>query len=164
MPNTGFRACGLRWLWCSGSAAPRHVESSRTGDQTCIPCISRGILNVWTAREDLRLCIGAQTGSHSQGHGGLAEMIIAATAESGTWGADPPSSTLARDNVSPLSCRSLGSSSGLLSPRAVTDNTRMGINRCEREQSHPCFDKPQLSGRISNTPSTDPKCFLEVIP
>ena len=31
--------------------APRHVGSSRTRDQTSIPCIARQILNHWTTRE-----------------------------------------------------------------------------------------------------------------
>ena len=31
-------------LWCTGLAAPRHVGSSRTRAQTCVPCIGRRIL------------------------------------------------------------------------------------------------------------------------
>ena len=45
------------------------------------------------------------------------------------WAASPPSSALARENVSPLSCCSLVSSFALPSPWAVTDNKRTGINR-----------------------------------
>ena len=37
-------APGLRQLWRKGLAAPRHVQSSRTRDQTCVSCISRQIL------------------------------------------------------------------------------------------------------------------------
>ena len=34
------RLCGgLRYLWHTGLVAPRHVESSRTRDQTQVPCI-----------------------------------------------------------------------------------------------------------------------------
>ena len=35
----------------TGLVAPRHVESSRTRDQTRVPCIGRWILNHWTTRE-----------------------------------------------------------------------------------------------------------------
>ena len=38
----GSRAQGLR---CTGSAAPRHVESSPTRGGTCAPCIGRGIIH-----------------------------------------------------------------------------------------------------------------------
>ena len=40
-------------LWCTGLAAPRHVGSSWTRVQTCVPCIGRQILNHWTTREVL---------------------------------------------------------------------------------------------------------------
>ena len=42
-------------LWCTGLAAPRHVGSSWTRVQTCVPCIGRQILNHWTTREVLLL-------------------------------------------------------------------------------------------------------------
>ena len=45
--------CGLQQLWCSGSDAPRHVESSWTRDRTCVPYIIRHILNHCTTREVL---------------------------------------------------------------------------------------------------------------
>ena len=38
-------------LWHMGLVAPRHVESSRTRDQTCVPCIGRQIPNHWTTWE-----------------------------------------------------------------------------------------------------------------
>jgi len=38
-------------LWCKGSVASSHVESSRTRDQTCVPCIGKQILNHWTTRK-----------------------------------------------------------------------------------------------------------------
>jgi len=31
--------------------APRHVGSSQTRNQICVPCIGRQILNRWTTRE-----------------------------------------------------------------------------------------------------------------
>ena len=34
-----------------GLAAPWHVESSQTRDQTSVPCIGRQILNHWTTRK-----------------------------------------------------------------------------------------------------------------
>ena len=34
-------------------AAQQHVESSRTRDRTCVPCIGSQILNHWTTRESL---------------------------------------------------------------------------------------------------------------
>ena len=36
----GCRATGS-WLQLMGLAAPHHVESSQTKDQTCVPCIGR---------------------------------------------------------------------------------------------------------------------------
>ena len=62
----GFSACGVQalgpagfssggiWaqrLWHTGLVAPRHVGSSQTRDQTCVPCIGRWILNYWTTKE-----------------------------------------------------------------------------------------------------------------
>ena len=32
-------------MWRKGSAALSHVESSRTRDQTCVPCIGKQVLN-----------------------------------------------------------------------------------------------------------------------
>ena len=66
--SASFSSCGTRaqQLWLTGSraqaqqlqrtglVAPWHVGSSRTRDQTCVPCIGRWILNhcatrdVWT--------------------------------------------------------------------------------------------------------------------
>ena len=38
-------------LWCLGSVALRHVGSSQTRDQACVPCIDRWILNHCNTRE-----------------------------------------------------------------------------------------------------------------
>ena len=38
-------------LWCIGWLSSRHVGSSCTRDQTCVPCIGRQIPNHWTTRE-----------------------------------------------------------------------------------------------------------------
>ena len=43
--HKSFSSCG------TGLAAPQHVGSSQTRDRTCVPCISRHILNCWTTRE-----------------------------------------------------------------------------------------------------------------
>ena len=40
-----------QFLWPTGLVAWWHVESSRTGDQTGVPCIARQILNHWTTSE-----------------------------------------------------------------------------------------------------------------
>ena len=40
-----------QYLCCLGLVAPRHVVSSQTRDQTCVPCIGRWILYHWTPRE-----------------------------------------------------------------------------------------------------------------
>ena len=40
-------------LWCTGLAALRHVGSSWTRVQTCVPCIGRQILNHWSTWEVL---------------------------------------------------------------------------------------------------------------
>ena len=40
----------------NGLVAPRHMESSQSGDQTCIPCAGRQILNHWTIRE-VSICL-----------------------------------------------------------------------------------------------------------
>ena len=42
-----------------GLTAPRHVGSSQTRDRTLVPCIVRQILNHWTTREALILCLFA---------------------------------------------------------------------------------------------------------
>ena len=61
----GLSSCGLRaqqlWLvgsraqaqqlWRMGLVAPRHVGSSWTRAQTCVPCVGRRILNHCTTRE-----------------------------------------------------------------------------------------------------------------
>ena len=40
-----------QWLWLAGFIAPRHVKSSQTKDQTCVPCIARQILSHCATRE-----------------------------------------------------------------------------------------------------------------
>ena len=42
---------GTQQLWHTGLDVPHHVESSRTRDRTCVPCIGRWILYHWTTRE-----------------------------------------------------------------------------------------------------------------
>lgn len=49
--STDSRACGLRQLWCPGSAAPRCAESSQAKNQTCFPCIGRQTLHHRTTSE-----------------------------------------------------------------------------------------------------------------
>ena len=46
--------CGTlaQQLWLTGLVAPRHVGSSRTGAQTCVPHIGRQILNHRATREE----------------------------------------------------------------------------------------------------------------
>ena len=55
VPGFSLRSTGPRaraqWLWRTGLAPLRHVESPRTRDRTCVPCIGRQILNHWTTRE-----------------------------------------------------------------------------------------------------------------
>ena len=48
--HTGSRA-EAQQLWCMGLVAPPYVGSSRTRDQTCVPCIGRWILNHCANRE-----------------------------------------------------------------------------------------------------------------
>ena len=48
--TTGSRAW-TQQLWPSGLVAPRYVESSRTRDQTCVPCIGRQIFIHQATRE-----------------------------------------------------------------------------------------------------------------
>ena len=54
----GLSHCGLwapepwlRYLWCTGSVAPRLVGYSQIRGQTHVPCITRQILNHWTMRK-----------------------------------------------------------------------------------------------------------------
>ena len=42
---------GLQQLWCTGLVALRHVESSQTRDQACVPCIGRWIHIHYSTRE-----------------------------------------------------------------------------------------------------------------
>ena len=60
----GFSLLWLLLLWsslcsmasvavCPGIVALRHVESSRSRNQTGVPCIGRQIVNHWTTREVL---------------------------------------------------------------------------------------------------------------
>ena len=48
---------GLQELQSMVLVALRHVGSSQTRDRTSVPCIERQILNNWTTREALTLCI-----------------------------------------------------------------------------------------------------------
>ena len=59
---TGSRASvgtarGLRSCRAGGLVALRHVKSSLTRDQTCLPCIDRQILIYCTTREVLKNCV-----------------------------------------------------------------------------------------------------------
>ena len=54
----GLSCCGAQapdaqaqQLWLTGLVAPRHVGSSQTRARTCVPCISRQILNHCATRE-----------------------------------------------------------------------------------------------------------------
>ena len=49
----GCSGSGLtaQWLWLPGFIAPWHVKSSRTRDQTCVPCIGKQILSHCSTRE-----------------------------------------------------------------------------------------------------------------
>ena len=40
-----------QYLWRTGSVPPQQAESSRTRDQSSVPCIARRILNRWTTRK-----------------------------------------------------------------------------------------------------------------
>ena len=53
---TDFSSYGAQaqQLWCMGLVALRHVGSSQTRDQTCVPCTGMWILNHWTTREVLQ--------------------------------------------------------------------------------------------------------------
>ena len=48
--SAGFRVCAQE-LWLVGLAAPGHVGSSWTRDQTRVSCAGRRILHPWTIRE-----------------------------------------------------------------------------------------------------------------
>ena len=48
LQSTGSRVSSLQQLWRTGLAAPQHVESPQTRDQTRIHCIVRRILPHWT--------------------------------------------------------------------------------------------------------------------
>ena len=50
--SLGFVGFSFWWLilWSTGLVAPRHVESSRTRDQTRVTCIDERTLNHWTNR------------------------------------------------------------------------------------------------------------------
>ena len=41
--STGSKALRLQYLWHTDLADPKHVESSQTRDQTCVPSIGRWI-------------------------------------------------------------------------------------------------------------------------
>ena len=51
LQSTSSRVHKLQKLRYMGLAAPQHVESSQTRDQTCVPCTSRWISYQWTTRE-----------------------------------------------------------------------------------------------------------------
>ena len=46
--GSGVWSVQAQQLWPESLAALRHVGSSQTKDQTCVPCIGRQILNHWT--------------------------------------------------------------------------------------------------------------------
>ena len=54
------RAWALVWMgfinWHTDLVALRHVRSSQTRDQSCVPCIDRQILNHWTIKKVLWEC------------------------------------------------------------------------------------------------------------
>ena len=67
-----FSSYGLQAqsLWCVGLVAPQHVESSRSGDRTHVPCLGRRILIHCTTKgssfkatfsRDLRAAAGASS-------------------------------------------------------------------------------------------------------
>ena len=55
-------------LWHTGLAAPKHVGSSQTRDQTCVPCVGRGILSHWTTKEAFFKFL--KIFDHTMGHAG----------------------------------------------------------------------------------------------
>ena len=52
--GSGVWSVQAQQLWPKGLVALRHVGSSQTRDQTCVPCIGRWILNHWMTREVLQ--------------------------------------------------------------------------------------------------------------
>ena len=64
LQSTGSRAHGLQLLQLMGLAAPRHVVSSQTRDQTSVPRIPRRILIHWTIREDLQQPFNSYSSCH----------------------------------------------------------------------------------------------------
>ena len=50
LQSTSFGA-QAQYLCCLSLVAPRHMVSSQTRDQTCVPCTGRWILYHWTTRE-----------------------------------------------------------------------------------------------------------------
>ena len=57
----GLSSCGswtlehwLQELWQTGLVAPRHVDSSRNRDRSCVPCIGRQIPYHRATKEALR--------------------------------------------------------------------------------------------------------------
>ena len=73
-----------QWLWHTGLAVPKHVESSCTTDQTHVPCIGSQILNHWTsgkapaltldAHKLIRYSISPVTGEKNEAQ--ISEVII----------------------------------------------------------------------------------------
>ena len=48
----GFSSCSSgAQKWRTSFVAPQHVRSSRTRDQTRVPCIGRRVLHHWTTRD-----------------------------------------------------------------------------------------------------------------
>ena len=65
-------------LWCTGLVALQHVGSSRTRDQTCVPCIGRRILNHGATRED-QICdiiLSIGTGKSLVMHEYIIQLLI----------------------------------------------------------------------------------------
>ena len=54
LQSTGSRAHGLQWFCHMWLVAPQHVESSRTGNRTHVPCTGRLILIHCSTREVLK--------------------------------------------------------------------------------------------------------------
>ena len=49
----GPQACRLQYLWSMGLVASQHVGSSRTRNQTLVPCIGRWILTPLPPEDDI---------------------------------------------------------------------------------------------------------------
>ena len=58
LPCADSRVHVLQWLWHTGLVAPRHVESSQTRDQTCVPASAGRFLSPIPARKSLILFNG----------------------------------------------------------------------------------------------------------